>query len=67
MTWRTSRGRSATAWSTGVPVTPEQARRWLEGKKPIAHDMNTGEPSVDDDGWQIEDHENAMESEDDAA
>ena len=49
-----------------VPVTPEQARRWLEGKKPIAYDMNTGEPSVDD-GRLIEEHRNTVELEDDAA
>jgi hypothetical protein len=50
-----------------VPVTPEQARRWLEGKKPIAYDMNTGEPFVDDDDRLIEEHRNTVEPKDDAA
>ena len=49
-----------------IPVTPDQARRWVEGKKPIAYDMN-GEPSVADDGRLIEEHRNTMDPEDDAA
>ena len=31
-----------------VPVTPEEARRWLKGKGAIG--MGRGEPMVDDDG-----------------
>ncbi len=50
-----------------IPVTPEQARRWLEGQKAIGYDMNTGEPSVDADGRLIEEHRNTMEPDDDAA
>ena len=50
-----------------VPVTAAQARRWLEGQKAVAYDMNTGEPFVDDDGRLIEEHRNTVEPEDDAA
>lgn len=50
-----------------LPVTAAQARRWVEGQEAITYDMNTGEPSVDDDGRLIEEHRNTVEPEDDAA
>jgi hypothetical protein len=48
-----------------VPVTPEQARRWIEGKEAIGY--GAGEPFVDEDGRLIEEHRNLMKDEDDAA
>ena len=48
-----------------VPITPEQARHWLEGKEAIGY--ASGEPFVDDDGRLIEEHANTMEPEDGTA
>jgi len=38
-----------------VPITPEQARRWLRGERAIG--IGGGEPLVDEDGRLIEQHE----------
>ena len=41
-----------------VPVTPEQAPRWIEREEAIGYAI--GEPAVDEDGWLVEEHRNVM-------
>jgi hypothetical protein len=55
-------GRAANSHKYGVthcvPISPEEARRWLESKEAIG--LGRGEPMVDEDGRLVEDHMGVM-------